>query len=115
MDFCKIIARERGASFPDTYFFLPMWWNPERLFARCQKISDRKVPAVSDSIAQSGKTAGEIIIMASIIEREAITFKDKEIISGILWKRIEMECAFKWTHLSCTLSTRVPLNLHELT
>ena len=38
----------------------------------------------------SGKTEKEIIIMASIIEREAKGDTDRGIISGILWKRIQI-------------------------
>ena len=87
--FVKLSQGKEGYLFPDTYFFLPNV-EPGEIIREMSENFDRKMLAVSDSIAQSGKTAEEIIIMASIIEREAITFKDKEIISGILWKRIEI-------------------------
>jgi len=37
-----------------------------------------------------GHTLEEIIIMASLIEGEAHTQEDREIISGILWKRLKL-------------------------
>lgn len=86
-EFVKLVQGKEGYLFPDTYFFLPNV-EPEQIMRELSENFDRKILAFSDSITKSGKATEEIIIMASIIEREAITFKDKEIVSGILWKRI---------------------------
>ena len=42
------------------------------------------------NILDSGHSLSEIIIMASIIEKEAQGKEDSPIISGILWKRIKL-------------------------
>ena len=39
----------------------------------------------------TGRTERDIITMASIIERESKGDADREIISGILWKRIKLD------------------------
>lgn len=80
---------EEGYLFPDTYFFFP---NASTL----QVISDlknnfeKKISALKDDIAKSGHSESDIIVMASILEKEAHTANDRKIISGILWKRIKM-------------------------
>ena len=49
---------------------------------------EKKILTLKPDIALSGKTEKEIIIMASLIEGEAKGDADREIISGILWRRI---------------------------
>ena len=50
---------------------------------------ETKVKPLAAEIAQSGKSEKSIIIMASLIEREA-RGDDRATISGILWKRISL-------------------------
>ena len=47
-------------------------------------------PELNAAVAESGRDFSDIVIMASLIEKEAGSRKDAEIISGILWKRIEI-------------------------
>ncbi len=78
-----------GYLFPDTYF-IPITSTASstiKLFR--DNFTSKVFPSVSD-VEFSGKTLEEIIIMASIIENEANSRKDREIISGILWKRIKL-------------------------
>ena len=49
---------------------------------------NKKIKSVMQDINASGKSEKQIIIMASIIEREAKGDNDRGIISGILWNRI---------------------------
>lgn len=87
--FVRLSQGKEGYLFPDTYFFLPNV-GPEEIIREMSENFENKLVALAETIEKSGKTQEEIIIMASIIEREAITFKDKQIVSGILWKRIEI-------------------------
>lgn len=87
--FVKLSQGKEGYLFPDTYFFLPNVGSEEIIREMSENFAN-KLAALAETIEKSGKTQEEIIIMASIIEREAITFKDKQIVSGILWKRIEI-------------------------
>ncbi len=79
---------KQGYLFPDTYFFFPMTTAKEIL----DDISinfDRKITPFKIDIEKSNRSLGDIIIMASIIEKEAAGDSDASTISGILWKRIE--------------------------
>jgi len=44
---------------------------------------------LKSEISKQGKGLYEIITMASIIEKEVKTFEDRQIVSGIFWKRIK--------------------------
>jgi len=45
---------------------------------------------VRDKIDASGHSLEEIVIMASILEEEGITFQDRRMMSGVLWNRINI-------------------------
>ena len=49
---------------------------------------DKKTFSIFSKIISFGKSESDIVIMASIIEREAKGDSDRGIISGILWNRI---------------------------
>jgi UPF0755 protein len=55
----------------------------------------KKVAPLRAEIDAFGKSEEEIIIMASIVEREADGDSDREVISGILWKRLERGIALQ--------------------
>lgn len=49
------------------------------------------IEKLTDNFYQkTGSTSPEIIIMASLLEKEAKTEQDRKIISGILWKRLDV-------------------------
>ncbi len=75
-NFLKIA--EEGKLFPDTYFFTGR--ETEEEVVKLMKENFEK---------KAGSTEKDILIMASILEKELITLKDKKIASGILWKRLE--------------------------
>lgn len=82
--------KKEGYLFPDTYFFFSTANEIEVL----QSISanfNKKIMSIRPEIISFGKTEREVIIMASIIEREAKGDADREFISGILWKRLKMD------------------------
>ena len=78
---------KQGYLFPDTYFFFTTD-NEENVLKYMSDNFDKKIKGVLHDIALSGKSEKDIIIMASIIEREAKGDNDRGIISGILWNRI---------------------------
>ncbi len=80
---------KEGYLFPDTYFFLTTD-NQDVVLKSMSDNFKKKVSPLMSEVALSGKTEKEIIIMASIIEREAKGEGDREIISGILWRRISI-------------------------
>ncbi|MEI7688940.1 MAG: endolytic transglycosylase MltG [Candidatus Nomurabacteria bacterium] len=80
---------KQGYLFPDTYFFYPLTTTNEVLEEMTADFKKR-ISGVNSDISSSGKSLSDIIVMASIIEKEASGKNDSSIISGILWKRIKL-------------------------
>jgi len=80
-----------GLLFPDTYFIDTLNFETEDLITKMLDNFENHLPDnFNQKITQLPKTnAYTAIIMASIIEREVLSQKDKELVSGILWKRFE--------------------------
>jgi UPF0755 protein len=78
-----------GYLFPDTYFFLTDA-DENSVLKLMSDNFEKKITLLRPEIVSSGKSEKDIIIMASIIERESKGDVDREIISGILWKRIKI-------------------------
>lgn len=76
-----------GFLFPDTYFFFQSA-TPEQIIAQLKTRSDFQMNLLQEEIKKSGKTQQEIIIMASLLEKEARNADEAKTVSGILWKRI---------------------------
>ncbi|KKQ83200.1 MAG: Aminodeoxychorismate lyase [Parcubacteria group bacterium GW2011_GWB1_38_8] len=87
-DSFKSLAPE-GYLFPDTYF-IPVTVTASSTIKLLNNNFVRKVSEVINNSNLSGKTPEEIIIMASLIEGEARSQIDREIVSGILWRRVEL-------------------------
>lgn len=85
--FKSLIEGKQGYLFPDTYLFFPSV-KPEFVLAALEQNFQKKVAPLAEEIAASGRSLEEILVMASIIEKEAFGKDDRGMISGILWKRI---------------------------
>lgn len=78
---------QQGYLFPDTYLFFPFSTTNE-IMSEIKNNFDNKIKKI-DNINHIDNI-NDIIIMASIIEKEAKGEKDAYIISGILWRRIKL-------------------------
>ena len=78
-----------GYLFPDTYF-VPVTATATSTVKLMHDNFIRKIFPVMPEVEVSGRTLEDIIIMASLLEAEVKTKEDKEIASGILWKRLKM-------------------------
>lgn len=83
-----------GYLFPDTYFFLPNATEETVIQAMRQNFDERMV-ALQPIIASSTRSFEDIVIMASILEREARIPEDRRMISGVLWNRIDRNMALQ--------------------
>ena len=73
-----------GYLFPDTYLFLP--------FAETEQI----IGTMTDNFKKkAGDVGKDIVIMASLIEKEVPDSDDRKIVSGILWKRLKLGMALQ--------------------
>jgi len=92
-----------GYLFPDTYFIDPTKFNVKMFIERLLKEFEKRVLTnknISIYTAQK-KSLKDIIIMASIIEKEERTTKNMPIVAGILWKRLNEKI-----HLGADATTR---------
>ena len=83
-----------GYLFPDTYE-IPYETDAEQIAKIMTDNFNKKTAGL--------KITPEIVIMASLLEKELKTKEDKEIVSGILWKRLRVGMplqvdAFMWTY-----------------
>jgi UPF0755 protein len=88
--FIKEAAKEEGYLFPDTYNFLPNSTAKEILSAFKENFQI-KIKTIESEITKFGKPLGDVIKLASILEEEARTTETRQIVAGILWKRLLMD------------------------
>ncbi|OGC88498.1 hypothetical protein A2419_02025 [Candidatus Adlerbacteria bacterium RIFOXYC1_FULL_48_26] len=89
--FLTLAKSKEGYLFPDTYFFYPGEDSKQIIETMEENFSARiSNPAVQKVLSASGKSKADILIMASLIEKEAPDTVNRQIISGILWKRIKI-------------------------
>lgn len=86
------IAKE-GYLFPDTYRFLE-YTTTEEFVSRLEHEHNEVVSELLEQYP-TDRPLEDIIIMASIIEKEADTPESKRMVSDILWSRIENEMALQ--------------------
>lgn len=85
--FLEHARSQEGFLFPDTYFF-PENVNAQGVETIMRANFDKKIDPWTGVIELSKHSLRDIVIMASILEKEATTEEDKAIVSGVLWNRI---------------------------
>jgi len=86
--FINLSEGKEGYLFPDTYFFLPHD-TEEDIIQRLEKAFDLEYEAKANEF-NPRYSKEDIVIMASIIEKEATRdIQEMKLVSGILWKRLE--------------------------
>jgi UPF0755 protein len=78
-----------GYLYPNTYFFLPTA-QADVVVQTLRETFDREVMALTEEIEVFGKSREEVVIMASLLEREESNYEDKRKIAGVLWKRLDI-------------------------
>jgi UPF0755 protein len=96
---------QEGYLFPDTYFFFTND-NEKDVLKYLSENFLKKIKSVQAEIDSSDRTEKEIIIMASLIEREAKGDNDRGIISGILWNRIRSNMPLQIDAVTATYKTK---------
>jgi len=82
-------AGEEGYLFPDTYSFSPDISASDIVTVLRDNFNTR-IASVTPQIKASGHSLKEIVTMASLVEREGRTLKEKRMIAGILWNRLRI-------------------------
>ncbi len=79
-----------GYLFPDTYEINQGIEAAEIIWKMLNNFDEKLTTDLRQEIKNQKKTIFDIITMASLIEKEVQTKEDKEIVSGIFWKRIKL-------------------------
>ncbi|MBI4975730.1 endolytic transglycosylase MltG, partial [Candidatus Peregrinibacteria bacterium] len=88
----KLAIPLEGYIYPDTYFLDPSTFKPGKLIYLGLDNFEKKWTKILEGETTKGMLASnsmqEIITMASIVEKEVQKKSDREIVAGILWKRL---------------------------
>lgn len=87
-EFLALTKGKEGYLFPDTYNFFPNV-STQTIVKTLETTFERKVAPLASDIKASGRSLSQVVVMASIIEKEASGTDDRAIVSGILWKRFD--------------------------
>jgi len=93
-EFLKITEGKEGMLFPDTYFFFQDA-DANDVALQLETTFNERIDTLEDHINVSEHSFDEILIMASIIQREAHDPEDQKIISSVLWNRIDIGMALQ--------------------
>lgn len=94
-DFDALAFEERakkyeGYLFPETYFFFP-GVSPDSVIEAMRQTFDETIEPIRSEIDASDRSLSDVIIMASLLEKEARQTETRQIVAGILWKRLDDE------------------------
>ncbi|MEX1027472.1 MAG: endolytic transglycosylase MltG [Candidatus Paceibacterota bacterium] len=87
--FLRAAGPKEGRLFPDTYELQPTI-RADKLVDLMHATFNTRIKEIGEEIKEFGKPLDEVIIMASILEREAHISEDRRKIADVLWRRIEI-------------------------
>jgi UPF0755 protein len=87
--FEELATPYEGFLFPDTYLIAPDA-TPEEIISLLRETFDARIQELEPELQRFGKPQKDVIIMASLLEKEARSSEVRRTISGILWRRIEL-------------------------
>lgn len=89
-EFLNLSQASEGRLFPDTYL-IPDQATAQFIYSLLSNTFDKKITTgLADEIAGSDRTLDELLVMASLLEREAQGYEDMRHVAGILWNRIDL-------------------------
>lgn len=89
--FVELALPFEGYLFPDTYQFLPTA-DPRIVVQMMHANFNEKIGEIEEEIEAFGLPLEDVIIMASIVEKEGERdFEARQKIAGVLWRRIEID------------------------
>ena len=93
--FISIASKREGYLFPDTYL-IPIGATAEQVLSTLEQNFNNKVDdKVRQSLSRAGFSLSEGVILASLLEREAQSYADKQMVAGILVNRLEIDMALQ--------------------
>ena len=92
--FMQLAEPQEGKLYPDTYLVPPDFTATE-LFTSMQEAYEQNIAPLRADIAAGTLTENDVIILASIIEREANSPESMNMVSGILQNRLRIKMALQ--------------------
>ena len=86
-DFLSTGKIYEGYLFPDTYHF-PSDADITSIIQTMRENFNTKTASLMDDIESSGHSLSDVVIMASLLEKEVRTDANRRIVAGILWNRL---------------------------
>ena len=88
--FRALTKEKEGYLFPETYI-VPANISEEGIIRLMESTFTQKIAEVQGEIDAFGKPLSDVIIMASILEKEARLYETRQTVAGILWERINID------------------------
>lgn len=94
-EFLSLATASEGMLFPDTYL-VPKEISAQRLHDMLLTTFDIKITqGLAKEIESSPYSFEDVLVMASLVQREAKTYDQMRHVAGILWNRIEIDMALQ--------------------
>lgn len=93
-EFMALASTSEGRLFPETYM-IPLDFTPAQLFKLMLQTYQQNIDPLQIQISASGMSESDILILASIIEREANSVESMKMVSGILQNRLKKGMALQ--------------------
>jgi UPF0755 protein len=87
--FQTLAESREGYLFPDTYLLAP-GASPESVMNAMLKNFDERILELGPAVGASGRALRDVVIMASLVEKEARQDETRRIVAGILWRRLDL-------------------------
>ena len=88
-EFARLASTSEGYLFPTTYYFSPLATSSLEIFTVMRDTFEQQTKTLKFRAQGTKRSWHEIITMASLLEHEASNPKDRRLISGILWRRVD--------------------------
>ncbi len=112
LEFSELAKDSEGMLYPDTYL-IPREMSTENIHSMLLNTFERKVvQGLADEISNSKRSFEDVLIMASLVEREARNYEQMRKVAGILWNRIDSGIALQ---VDATLQYSAGYNLAQQT
>ncbi|HZZ98979.1 MAG TPA: endolytic transglycosylase MltG [Candidatus Saccharimonadia bacterium] len=87
--FLTLAKPEQGKLFPDTYLMPKITDAPTALSYMTNNFEKKFTTEMQRAVAADGRSNSDVLTLASIVEREANTVDSKQVVAGILMKRLQ--------------------------
>jgi UPF0755 protein len=94
-EFLSLAQSDEGRLYPDSYL-LPKEFTAEQIHALLTRTFETKISdGLAEEIDASDRNFNDVLVMASIVEREGRGYEQMRQVAGILWNRVDIGMAIQ--------------------